>query len=52
MADAKPNPRSEEELQAARALRANKLAQYFRILPCPFTQQVGLGAFLAFALQL
>ncbi|KAL5112703.1 putative methyltransferase NSUN7 [Taenia crassiceps] len=40
MADAKPRPRSEEEIQEAKTQRANKLAQYFRILPCPFTQRV------------
>ncbi|KAH9285759.1 putative methyltransferase NSUN7 [Echinococcus granulosus] len=40
MADAKPRPRSEEAIQEAKTQRANKLAQYFRILPCPFTQRV------------
>ncbi|VDM22295.1 unnamed protein product [Hydatigera taeniaeformis] len=43
MADAKPRLRSEEAIQEAKVQRANKLAQYFRILPCPFTQRCNLA---------
>ncbi|KAM7540195.1 hypothetical protein Aperf_G00000040417 [Anoplocephala perfoliata] len=40
MNDAKPRLRSEEKALTARRQRTSKLAQYLRILPCPYSQQI------------
>lgn len=40
MVNLRPRRSSEEEIQTAKAQRANKLAQYHHVLPCPYYQQV------------